>query len=65
MVYKVEDLKLKRSVALKFLSAHAVEDPKFRQRFVREAQAAASLHHSNIATVFELDEEHGFLVLLR
>ncbi len=40
-----------------------MEDPEFRQRFVREAQAAASLDHPNIATVFELDEEHGFLAM--
>jgi len=63
VVYKAEDLKLKRTVALKFLPAHAVEDPEFKQRFVREAQAAASLQHPNIATVFELDEEHGFLAM--
>ncbi len=63
VVYKAEDTKLRRTVALKFLPAHAVEDPEFRQRFVREAQSAASLDHPNIATVFELDEEHGFLAM--
>ena len=63
VVFKAEDLKLKRTVALKFLPSHAVEDPEFKQRFLREAQAAAALHHPHICTIFELNEEHGFLAM--
>ncbi|MBI5084251.1 MAG: protein kinase [Acidobacteria bacterium] len=62
-VYQAEDLTLRRQVALKFISGGAMEDREFRVRFVREAQSAASLHHPNICTVFELDEERGFLAL--
>ncbi|MBK5291442.1 MAG: serine/threonine-protein kinase [Acidobacteriia bacterium] len=60
VVYKAEDLKLKRMVALKFLPG---DDPELKQRFLQEAQAAAALHHPNICTVFEIDEQHGFLAM--
>ncbi len=59
-VYKAEDTKLRRTVALKFLLK---QEPEQRERFLREAQAAASLHHPNICTLFEIDEEHGFLAM--
>ena len=59
VVYKAEDTKLKRSVALKFLRSDVVEDEEHKERFLREAQAAAALDHSNIATVFEIDEANG------
>ena len=62
-VYKGEDLKLGRRVALKFITGPAADDKEFRVRFVREARAAAPLHHPHICTVFELDEEHGLLAL--
>jgi serine/threonine protein kinase len=59
VVYKAEDLKLRRTVALKFLPNDAAN----RERFLREAQAAASLNHPNICTIHEIDEGHGFLAM--
>ena len=58
-VYKAEDTKLKRIVALKFLPAHAVGDEQQRLRFTREAQAAAALDHPNICSVHEIEEAEG------
>jgi len=58
-VYKAEDTKLKRIVALKFLPAHAVGDEQQRIRFTREAQAAAALDHPNICSVHEIEEADG------
>ena len=59
VVYKAEDTKLERTVALKFLAAHAIEDPEHNARFVREAKAAARLDHQNICPVYEIDEVEG------
>ena len=59
VVYKAEDTKLERLVALKFLAAHAIEDPEHKARFVREAKAAARLDHQNICPVYEIDEADG------
>ncbi len=59
VVYKAEDTKLKRFVALKFLRSDLLEDEEHRERFLREAQAAAALDHSNICTVHEIDEVEG------
>jgi serine/threonine-protein kinase len=56
VVYKAEDTKLDRTVALKFLPPQALITEDDRARFYREARAAAALHHPNIATVFEIDE---------
>ncbi len=56
IVYRATDTKLNREVALKILPAAALASDEDRARFFREAQAAAQLHHPNIATVFEIDE---------
>ena len=58
-VYKAEDLTLKRTVALKFLSRRTLEDEDQKARFLREAQAAAGLDHPNICTVYEVEEAAG------
>ena len=59
VVYRAEDLVLKRSVALKFLSSEALGDETEKARFLREAQAAAALDHPNICTVYEVGEDAG------
>ncbi len=59
VVYKAEDTKLERAVALKFLAPHLVSDEDVRRRFHREAKAAASLTHPNIAVIHEIDEADG------
>lgn len=56
IVYKAEDTKLKRKVALKFLPPELTRDPESKKRFFIEAQAAAAVNHANIVTVYEIDE---------
>ena len=57
IVYRAEDTKLKRSVALKFLPPELIQDEEAKGRFVLEAQAAAALSHPNICTIHEIDDE--------
>ncbi len=59
VVYKGRDPSLNRHVAIKIMTAHLEMDPELRTRFFREAQAAGSLQHPNIITVFELGESDG------
>ena len=59
VVYKALDTNLNRTVALKFLASHLTEDPTAKERFRREAQAAAAVDHANICTVHEIDEAGG------
>ncbi len=63
VVYLAEDLRLKRRVALKLLTPALAEDERFRDRFLRESELAASLDHANVIPIYEAGEADGSLFI--
>jgi serine/threonine protein kinase len=63
VVYRAEHLRLHRSVALKLLAPEIAEDARFRARFLRESELAASIDHPNIIPIYDAGEEDGLLYI--
>jgi serine/threonine protein kinase/tetratricopeptide (TPR) repeat protein len=65
VVYKAQDIKLDRVVAIKFLPQHLTTETVEKERFVHEAKAASALNHTNVTTIYEIDEFEGqtFIVM--
>lgn len=63
VVYKAEDTRLERTVALKFLPQHLLTSQQDKARFVQEAKSASSLNHPNVATVYDIDEADGSMFI--
>src|SRR4029077_18895042 len=64
-IYKAQDRRLNRSVAIKVLSTASTGDPERRRRFIQEAQAASGLNHPNIITIYDIvsQEDTEFMVM--
>ncbi len=58
-VYKAQDTRLDRPVAIKVLPAHVADDPDLRQRFEREAKTISSLNHPHICTLYDIGQQDG------
>src|SRR5438105_15478254 len=63
VVYRAEDTRLRRKVALKLLAPQLAEDERFRERFLRESELAASIDHPHVIPIYEAGEAGGLLYI--